>query len=62
MSSEEVAQQLPSACIGGQRTVPYEQNTQQSPAFGLITDRQLSHWWKNTQASVGIDNVRVTPQ
>jgi len=29
------------ACTGGQTTDPYEQNTQQSPAFGLSTTPQL---------------------
>jgi len=29
------------ACIGGQTTDPYEQNTQQSPAFGLSSTPQL---------------------
>jgi len=30
-------------CIGGQRTDPYEQNTQQSPAFGLSIAWQRLH-------------------
>ena len=29
--------------MGGHLFVPYEQNTQQSPAFGRSTDRQCSH-------------------
>ena len=29
------------ACTGGQTTDPYEQNTQQSPAFGLSSAPQL---------------------
>ena len=32
-----------SACTGGHLFVPYEQNTQQSPAFGLSTVLQFSH-------------------
>jgi len=31
------------SCTNGQRLSPYEQNTQQSPAFGLRMDRQLGH-------------------
>ena len=30
-------------CMGGHLTEPYEQNTQQSPAFGRNTVLQLSH-------------------
>jgi hypothetical protein len=30
-----------SSCIGGHATVPYEQNTQQSPVFGF---RSVLHW------------------
>jgi hypothetical protein len=33
-SSYGAQQELPPACIGGHRAEPYEQNTQQSPAFG----------------------------
>jgi len=35
-------QSLPS-CIGGQGTLPYEQNTQQSPGFGLSSALQFVH-------------------
>ncbi len=31
------------ACTGGQGTVPYEQNTQQSPGFGLSSAPQPPH-------------------
>ena len=31
------------ACTGGHLFVPYEQNTQQSPALGRSTDRHCSH-------------------
>ncbi len=34
---------FPLAWIGGQGTVPYEQNTQQSPLFGLSNVWQLVH-------------------
>jgi hypothetical protein len=38
------ADEVPSAaCIGGQGTVPYEQNTQQSPSSGLSSTPQLLH-------------------
>ena len=32
------------ACIGGHGTLPYEQNTQQSPGLGLSKTSQLVHW------------------
>jgi hypothetical protein len=44
---------LPS-CIGGHGTLPYEQNTQQSPGFGLISPPHLSQAWKKQHASTGI--------
>src|SRR5579859_4511005 len=50
------------ACIGGQRTEPYEQNTQQSPGFGLRRTPQASQSWKNRQASRGIGSVAAWPQ
>ena len=34
---------FPLAWIGGQGTVPYEQNTQQSPLLGLSSVWQLEH-------------------
>jgi hypothetical protein len=37
------AQQEPNFCIEGHLFVPYEQNTQQSPGFGLSTVLQVSH-------------------
>ena len=46
-----------SACFGGQGSVPYEQNTQQSPSFGLNTAWQAAHSKKNTQAFSGISAV-----
>ncbi len=33
----------PVSCLGGQGTVPYEQNTQQSPAAGRSSTAQPSH-------------------
>jgi hypothetical protein len=44
----------PASCTGGQGTEPYEQKTQQSPAFGRSTTPQAEHQWKKRQASVGI--------
>ena len=41
--SDYLQQLLPSICIGGQATVPYEQNTQQSPALGLSKVLHCSH-------------------
>jgi hypothetical protein len=49
-------------CTGGQTSEPNEQKTQQSPVLGRMTARQAAHWWKKTQASVGIDNVSACPQ
>src|SRR6266700_1244240 len=34
---------IPAACIGGHLTEPYEQNTQQSPAFGRSRAPQPAH-------------------
>jgi hypothetical protein len=50
------------SCIGGQRTVPYEQYTQQSPGFGLSTAWQHSHSYDHWQASVGIVSILTWPQ
>jgi hypothetical protein len=36
-------QSTPSACFGGNFTVPYEQNTQQSPSFGFSEVPQRGH-------------------
>jgi hypothetical protein len=52
-------QTLAPFCIGGQTTEPKEQKTQQSPASGRTMAWQAAHSWKNTHASVGIDNVSV---
>lgn len=49
---------LRSACLGGQGTSPYEQNTQQSPDSGFSTVPQDGQSQKNWQVSVGMD-VRV---
>jgi hypothetical protein len=46
-------QQLP-LCRGGHGVSPYEQNTQQSPAFGASTSPHAGQSKKNWQASVGI--------
>jgi len=48
--------------MGGHLTEPYEQNTQQSPAFGRRTDWQPAHWWKYRQASVGMRSIVTRPQ
>lgn len=50
--------QLRSACLGGQGTSPYEQNTQQSPDSGFSTVPHDGQSQKNWQASVGM-SVRV---
>ena len=50
------------ACTGGQGTVPYEQNTQQSPAFGFRTLAQFGQSKKYWQASVGIVSSASCPQ
>ena len=47
---------------GGHGTEPYEQNTQQSPAFGLTTAAHAGQSRKNWQASVGIVIVLTCPQ
>jgi hypothetical protein len=41
---------------------PYEQNTQQSPGFGVITASQAAHWWIATQPLVGIVSIDAWPQ
>jgi hypothetical protein len=51
----------PSACTGGHGAEPYEQNTQQSPAFGRSIVPQPAHSWKNRHASVGIVNASSRP-
>lgn len=43
MALAESAQQPPDCCIGGHLTEPYEQNTQQSPAFGRSKVLQRVH-------------------
>jgi len=47
-------QQQPSTWTGGHGTLPYEQNTQQSPSFGRSTAPHAGQSQKNWQASVGI--------
>jgi hypothetical protein len=42
------------SCLGGQATLPYEQNTQQSPGFGVSSALHCSHSWNHRQASVGM--------
>jgi hypothetical protein len=48
--------------MGGHFTDPYEQKTQQSPAFGRSMAWHPAHWWKCTQASVGITSTDTNPQ
>ncbi len=48
-------------CMGGQGVSAYEQNTQQSPSFGLKTDLQFSHSYDIWQKSKGIFNSFVKP-
>jgi hypothetical protein len=43
-----------SRCTGGQGTLPYEQNTQQSPGFACSNFLQDGHSQKNKQAPVGM--------
>jgi hypothetical protein len=60
-----LGRQQSSACpcwMGGQGTVPYEQNTQQSPGFGLSSVWHAGHRWKYWQAFVGIVSVVVPLQ
>jgi hypothetical protein len=45
----------------GHGTDPYEQNTQQSPAFGQSMTPHPAHSWKNTQASVVISSHAAWP-
>jgi hypothetical protein len=52
----------PVPCTGGHFTDPYEQKTQQSPAFGRSMAWHPAHWWKYTQASVGITSTDTNPQ
>ena len=42
--------------------MPYEQNTQQSPAFGRSSSPQFGQSKKKMQASVGIFSVSRDPQ
>lgn len=50
-----------SICTGGHGTVPYEQNTQQSPALGRRRVPHPVHAWKKTQASVGMVSIAACP-
>jgi hypothetical protein len=58
----ELPQQPRASCTGGHGTEPYEQNTQQSPDFGLSSAWQPPHRWKYRHASVGIVSTEVKPQ
>jgi hypothetical protein len=61
-TAEEIQLQQPfSAWTGGQGTEPYEQNTQQSPAFGRKNALQRVHSWKYTHASWGIVSIETCP-
>ena len=48
--------------MGGQRTSPKEQKTQQSPAFGCAVFWQAGQVHRTTQASTGIVAVWCSPQ
>jgi hypothetical protein len=45
--------------MGGHWTVPYEQNTQQSPCLGRRTALQFSHSENHWRASFGMISVFV---
>jgi len=62
IKTEAYQQQSLPFCIGGQGTSPYEQNTQQSPCFGLKTFLHSGHSQKNWQESVGIVSLNWCPQ
>jgi hypothetical protein len=47
--------------MGGQLTLPYEQNTQQSPFLGLRIRPQFEHSQKTRQESVGIISSFLNP-
>ena len=47
--------------MGGHGTEPYEQKTQQSPAFGRSSVPHPLQAWKNMQASVGIFIASACP-
>jgi hypothetical protein len=40
--------------MGGQGTLPYEQNMQHFPGVGVITKLQFLHWYLSKQKSVGM--------
>jgi hypothetical protein len=48
--------------MGGHLTDPYEQNTQQSPAFGFSRSPHPLQSKKNWQASVGIVSTALWAQ
>jgi hypothetical protein len=48
--------------MGGHATLPKEQNTQQSPGFGLSRTPQPLQSYDHWQASVGMDSVAACPQ
>jgi hypothetical protein len=50
------------SCLGGQGTVAYEQNTQQSPGFGLTSARQAGHSQNHTHESPGMVSCVSAPQ
>ena len=49
------------ACIGGHLTVPYEQNTQQSPSLGNKMVSQLAQLYLIKQTSVGNTSIFSNP-
>lgn len=49
-------------CFIGQRSEPYEQNTQQSPGVGRSSVWHPLHSWKKVQASVGMRHVSSNSQ
>jgi hypothetical protein len=55
-------QQACSTCIGGHLTVPYEQNTQQSPDLGRSSIRHDGHSKKTMHAFAGISSSVRFPQ
>jgi hypothetical protein len=56
------AQQGDSPWIGGHGTLPYEQNTQQSPGNGDKVRPHVAQSRKNWQASTGMEWLRLIRQ
>ena len=54
--------EAPCSCTGGHGTVPYEQNTQQSPGLGLSNSPHVLQTYKKMQASVGMVSAAWCPQ